>query len=411
MALSGTKSPWRPVLLDAVAKRGSGHTPDKKRPEYWNGRIKWLSLKDSDQLDNLYVVDTAERITPAGVANSSAVEHPAGTVVLSRDAGVGKSAITRDVMAVSQHFMAWQCGPALDNHFLYYWLQYRKPEFERIAIGNTIKTIGLPYFKNLEIPLPPFAEQRAIATALSDVDALLGALDQLIAKKRDIKEVTSQQLLTGETRLPGFSGKWREGRMADVIEALEAGVSVNSVEGDGAFGHEKCILKTSCVLNGRFIEHECKKISARDIARARLNPRGNTLLISRMNTPDLVGQCGYVDSDYPNLFVPDRLWMTRFCQNSDISVRWLSYLLSTPTFKRRIGAAATGTSGSMKNLSQHGFLALSVQFPRAAEQTAIANVLSDMDAELTAIEQRRDKTRLLKQGMMQELLTGRTRLV
>ena len=86
---------WDEVLLDKVAKRGSGHTPDKKYPEYWNGEIKWVSLADSSALDELYIEDTSAKITPQGIANSSAVLHPAGTVILSRDAGVGKSAIMR----------------------------------------------------------------------------------------------------------------------------------------------------------------------------------------------------------------------------------------------------------------------------------------------------------------------------
>src|SRR5207248_499638 len=99
---------WEVTLLDSVAKRGSGHTPDKAHPEYWGGQIKWISLQDSDRLDRLYIYDTAARITPAGIANSSARMHSEGTVVLSRDAGVGKSAIMKDDMAVSQHFMAWK---------------------------------------------------------------------------------------------------------------------------------------------------------------------------------------------------------------------------------------------------------------------------------------------------------------
>ena len=98
---------WEVELLDHVARRGSGHTPSKSHPEYWDGAIKWVSLQDSKKLDRLYIHDTAAKISASGIANSSATEHPAGTVVLSRDAGVGKSAITTDVMAVSQHFMAW----------------------------------------------------------------------------------------------------------------------------------------------------------------------------------------------------------------------------------------------------------------------------------------------------------------
>ena len=209
---------WDEILLDNVAKRGSGHTPDKKHPEYWNGTIKWVSLADSEALDDRYIEETAGKITPEGIANSSAVLYPAGTVILSRDAGVGKSAIMRTEMAVSQHFMAWRCGPRLDNQFLYYWLQSEKSEFERIANGSTIKTIGLPYFRDLKIPLPEIPEQRAIAGALSDVDALIGALDQLIAKKRDLKQAAMQQLLTGEKRLPGFRGEWAVKRLGDLVE-------------------------------------------------------------------------------------------------------------------------------------------------------------------------------------------------
>ena len=192
---------WEVVLLDSVAKRGSGHTPDKKHPEYWDGEIKWVSLKDSWQLDRLYIEDTEAKITPLGIANSSAVEHPPGTVVLSRDAGVGKSAITTGVMAVSQHFMAWVCGPRLDNHFLYYWLQQEKPEFERIAIGNTIKTIGLPYFKALQIPLPPVDEQRAISQILVSADQRLFAEEEAQASRRHLKSALMSVLLTGEVRV------------------------------------------------------------------------------------------------------------------------------------------------------------------------------------------------------------------
>lgn len=130
-----------------------------------------------------------------------------------------------------------------------------------------------------------------------------------------------------------------------------------------------------------------------------------------MNTIELVGECGYVDADYPNHYIPDRIWMTRMRPGSVISAKWLSYLLSTDSARERLRGIASGTSGSMKNISKSAFLDLGFPIPSLPEQTAIATVLSDMDAELAALEARRDKTRALKQGMMQELLTGRTRLV
>src|SRR5690606_33067123 len=123
---------WDVVLLDDVAVRGSGHTPSKSISSYWNGGIKWVSLADSHRLDNIYIDETDKEISALGLANSSAVLHPAGTVILSRDAGVGKSAVLSCDMAVSQHFMAWRCGDRLNNLFLYFYLQHEKPKFEAI---------------------------------------------------------------------------------------------------------------------------------------------------------------------------------------------------------------------------------------------------------------------------------------
>ncbi|NYT60630.1 restriction endonuclease subunit S [Alcaligenaceae bacterium] len=192
---------WDALLLDSVARRGSGHTPNKAKQEYWNGGIEWVSLSDSSKLDRLYITNTAKKISKLGVENSSAVIHPSGTVVLSRDAGVGKSAILTKDMAVSQHFMAWVCSKKLDKHFLYYVLQLWKPKFEAIAIGSTIKTIGLPFFKKLQIPIPPLQEQERIAKALSSVDVKIFELEDKHTSIEAIKKALMQDLLTGKVRV------------------------------------------------------------------------------------------------------------------------------------------------------------------------------------------------------------------
>lgn len=281
-----------------------------------------------------------------------------------------------------------------------------------LSSGGAQPFLSLTQIGQIRIPAPPLPEQCAIAEALSDVDALIGSLDQLIAKKRDLKQAAMQQLLTGQTRLPGFQGEWKGRPLGSEIADLEAGVSVNSVDDDlDGDCHTFAVLKTSAVENGVFLPTQCKTIAARDIHRVKLNPRAESILISRMNTIDLVGECGYVVADYPRLFVPDRLWMTRFNAESRVSAKWLSFVLSSTDYRRQLRTIATGTSGSMKNISKRAFLSLQVRFPGQKEQTAIAAVLSDMDAELAALQQRRDKTRALKQAMMQELLTGRTRLI
>lgn len=308
---------------------------------------------------------------------------------------------------------------------------FSEEKFRQSVISNSTVSantnINQDNLKKLVLAYPgSLDEQHTIAQALSDVDALIASLDKLIAKQRHLKTAAMQQLLTGKMRLPGFGeGKsykqtevgiipedWEVNPLSYLIEKLEAGVSVNSIEEDnGEYVHDQSVLKTSSVFNGKFFPNECKKILPKDIRRAKLNPQRGTIIISRMNTPALVGECGYVGEDNSNLFLPDRLWITRFKKDSLIDVRWLAYILNYGAFKKAIKDTATGTSGSMKNIAKEVFLRILVPYPKEKEQRAIATVLSDMDTAIAALETRRAKTQAIKQGMMQELLTGRTRLL
>ena len=193
---------WETALLDEIATRGSGHTPNKKRSDYWNGTLKWVSLADSWRLDRVHISDTDRKITQAGIEGSSAVLHPAGIVLLSRDAGVGKSAIATCEMAVSQHFMCWKCGPQLTNYYLYYWLQYRKREFERIAAGSTIPTIGLRFFQHYRLSVPiDIREQEIIAASLLSTDQRIFRLEDELQALRNVRSALMSVLLTGELRV------------------------------------------------------------------------------------------------------------------------------------------------------------------------------------------------------------------
>lgn len=186
---------WESHKLEELAKRGSGHTPNKQKSQYYNGGIKWVSLADSNKLDEGYIYETKVEISNEGIENSSAALHPAGTVILSRDAGVGKSAILYSEMAVSQHFIAWVCDESkLLNWFLYYVLQVLKPAFERIAVGNTIKTIGLPYFRELCISIPSLEEQQRVADCLTSIDLLITVQSQKLDALKTHKKGLMQQL-------------------------------------------------------------------------------------------------------------------------------------------------------------------------------------------------------------------------
>jgi type I restriction enzyme S subunit len=246
-------------------------------------------------------------------------------------------------------------------------------------------------YSQLPIPVPPLPEQRAIAAALSDVDALLAKLDQFIAKKRDLKQAAMQQLLTGQIRLPGFSGEWEVKRLGDVLRfqvGFPFGSDFFNQEGEGVRLVKNRDLKSDDQIfyfSGKF--DEIFLVKDGDV---------------------LIG----MDGDFlPCLWSKGAALLNqrvgRVVTSPRISALFAYFMLTEPLKAIEYATSAT----TVKHLSHGDVEGIECALPAIEEQTAIATVLSDMDAELAALEARRDKTHSLKQGMMQELLTGRIRLV
>ncbi|CAM3365161.1 MULTISPECIES: restriction endonuclease subunit S [Sphingomonas] len=170
---------WEVRRIKHVARMESGHTPDRKVQAYWEDcDIPWVSLHDTGYLkDHDYISETAQMVNALGIANSSARILPPGVVVFSRDATIGRCAITTRPMAVSQHFIAWVCGQALSAEFLLFCLRSMAGELDRLTAGATLKTIGMPDVRTLTIALPPLSEQHAIAaharSEAEGIDALI----------------------------------------------------------------------------------------------------------------------------------------------------------------------------------------------------------------------------------------------
>lgn len=340
----------------------------------------------------------------------------AGDVVIAMDGSlVGRSfgALSKhDVPALLLQRVARVRSSEVDVSYLKHWICSERFTAHSDAVKTTtaIPHISPGDIRSFKVALPPTTtEQQQIGQALSDADALIDWLEQLLTKKRQIKQGAMQELLTGKRRLPGFEGAWTDGVLGDVVAELVAGVSVNSDPTESGAGVPS-VVKTSALKGGVFDPSERKPIIQADLARATTPLRHDTLLISRMNTPDLVGEVGYVDRAYDWLYLPDRIWMTRMRSSDCVCVRWLGHLLSSAPYKRLIGDTATGTSGSMKNIAKSALLSLPLRFPEVDEQRAIAEGLADMDAEITALAARLTKARALKQAMAQALLTGRIRI-
>jgi type I restriction enzyme S subunit len=269
-------------------------------------------------------------------------------------------------------------------------------------------------FNDVPMPVPSLPEQRAIATALSDVDALLAAQDKLIAKKRDIKQATMQQLLTGKQRLPGFSGVWEVKTLGELF-TFSGGYSASrdqlSVEGHCYlhYGDIHGSSKTSIDTEVDYQDIPKLDIPLKQVSTKSLLKDGDVVFVDA--SEDDAGTSKHVvvvnRNNLP--FISGLHTIVAKSKTDELSYEYRHYCFQTPAIRQQFLFYAVGTKVS--GISKTNIPKLTLPVPSIPEQTAIAAVLSDMDADLAALEQQRDKTRALKQGMMQELLTGRIRLV
>lgn len=246
--------------------------------------------------------------------------------------------------------------------------------------GAIRANIGQSNLRLVVTPVPPLTEQRAIARTLSDVDALIGALDRLIAKKRDVKLAALHQLLTGQTRLHGFDAKWEMKSLATIC-SMKSGEGITADDID------------------EYSQYPCYGGNGVRGFTTRFTHEGSYALVGRQGA-----LCGNVVGVEGRFFASEHAIVVTPSVKTDI--RWLTYILEAMNLNQY------SESSAQPGLSVSKILMLEVIVPPTTdEQTAISAVLTEMDAELIALEQRLAKTRDLKQGMLQELLTGRTRLV
>ena len=238
------------------------------------------------------------------------------------------------------------------------------------------------------------------------MDALLAALDRLIAKQRDLKQAAMQQLLTGQTRLPGFTGKWETKRLGEV--GATYGGLTGKTKADFGDGSAHYISFMNVMTNIVIDCGEFERVKVAPTESQNRVTKGDLLFNGSSETPEEVAMCAVMMGDVPDLFLNSFCFGFRFRERAEADGLFLAYYLRSKEGRELMKSLAQGST--RYNLSKVALLKSPLLLPPLPEQTAIATVLSDMDLELAALEQRRDKTRALKQGMMQELLTGRTRL-
>lgn len=202
---------WSVVRIKWTARMESGHTPDKKVAAYWEDcNIPWVSLHDTGYLKyNDYISSTVQYVNELGIANSSARLLPKGVVVFSRDATIGRCAITTRPMAVSQHFIAWVPSTSVTPEFLLYCLRSMTQELDRLTFGATLKTIGMPDVRGLTIGLPTIAEQIAIIEHVRDtclgIDELVRTAENAVALLQERRAALISEVVTGKIDVRGLA--------------------------------------------------------------------------------------------------------------------------------------------------------------------------------------------------------------
>lgn len=380
--------------LDDIAVRGSGHTPSQRHPEYWDGDVPWLSLADSALLDKGWIKSNKRNITQAGIANSSAVIHPQNTVVLLRDAGVGKSGILGMDMAVSQHFMAWQADEKVLHHrYLYQWLQWMAPEFERMAVGSTVKTIGLAYFKKLVIDLPPLSAQIKIADALQSADVAIEHAESLATHLDDWHQGLMQQLLTGRQRLKGFKGAWSTVRISSFAKDVRA---INTLA--LSLPVLSCTKYAGLVDSLRYFG---KQVFSENTATYKIVRRGQFAYATNHIEEGSIG--------YQNLYDEALISPMYTVFEVDATVvdhRYLYMLLKTEAMRRVFEATTHSSVDRRGSLRWPEFAKLKVTLPPMPEQQRVIEVIEAAQEAVTLAKERLQALQQQKSALLQRLLSG-----
>ncbi|WP_138432394.1 restriction endonuclease subunit S [Winogradskyella algicola] len=378
---------------DVLTGFSSGMTPYRGNPEFYKGKIPWIT---SGELKYNIIRDTEEKITNEAVVKTNLKLLPVGTFLMAitglEAAGTrGSCGVTGIEATTNQSCMALfpLAGKILTEYLYHFYVQYGNLLAFKFCQGTKQQSYTGKIAKILPINLPPtLKEQKAIATALSDVDALISNLEELITKKKAIKQGAMQQLLTppqkGGKRLPGFNEEWTEKTLGEIIK-LDKGEQLNRdrLSSSGAYP----------VINGG-VEPSgyCEK----------WNRRENTITISEGGN-----SCGYVN------LLKTKFWSGGHCytlqlKTPEVNQQYLYLFLKY--MENSIMSLRVGSG--LPNIQKGRLVLFHCSYPiDVKEQKAIAEILSDMDTEIELLEIKKAKYQTLKQGMMQELLTGKTRLV
>jgi type I restriction enzyme S subunit len=368
-----------------------------RKPYLGNRSVQWGHIDVSD-LDMIKLTD--------GDIRKYRLQR--GDLLVCEGGDIGRAAIWQDQLeecyfqkALHRLRPRGDYSSVLMRYLLEY---YAKTGFlVNFATQTSIAHLPKDKFVTVPLPLPPFHEQQAIAAALSDADGVVAGLERVIAKKRLIKQGAMQDLLTARRRLPGFSGEWEVKRLGELGQFFKgSGVRKDKAKS----GVLPCVRYGELyTVHHDVVRHFTSHISEEVAQTACKVRRGDILFAGSGETKEEIGKCAAVDHDGPVYAGGDIVGFRPV--NADGI--FLSYLLNAPAAQKQ--KASRGQGDAVVHISASALSEIQISLPSGDEQRAISGVLEDMDADIQALESRLTKARAVKEGMMQNLLTGRVRLV
>lgn len=392
---------WEVKKIGEVATICGGGTPSTNVANYWGGKINWFTPAEISE-ESGYVFSSERKITEEGLKNSSAKLLPKGSVLLTTRATIGNRAIAGCEVCTNQGFQSL-IPKDIYNIFLYYNIATIVQDMRTEASGSTFLEISGKKLSEIQFIVPPSTEQTRIATALSDIDDLIATTKKLIEKKRNIKEGAMQELLSGKRRLPGFTEEWVEGIVSEnVVFYKGTGLSKSKLVPNGKY---PCILYGEIFTTYNYEVIQC--VSHTNSNEGTPSVKGDVLMPASTTTKgiDLAKAVCLYEDDV--LLGGDIIIMRN--DFGKFYPLFFSYYI-TEIMPKQVEEVAQGTTIIHLQPSKLG--KLSIRIPTdLKEQKAIADVLSDMESEIQVLEKRLAKYKDLKQGMMQQLLTGKIRLI
>ena len=411
--MTGTRSAaeWKTVRAGDIGRFGSGSGFPVRYQGRTEGDYPFFKVSDMNRDGNdVFLVRSANYITDHTRQVLGAVAFPAKSIVFAKVGAavfLDRKRILVQPSCLDNNMAAFvPTDERVDPSFVYFLLLTIR--FSAFASTTALPALSGAALSGIQLSLPPLREQRAIAAVLSDVDELIGSLEALIAKKRAIKQAAMQDLLAGRTRLPGFAGKWRTVRLGEV-GATYGGLAGKTAADFGA-GNARYVSFLDVLEKVVLIWREFDRVRVSEAEAQNRVARDDLLFNATSETPDELAMGSVVALDGAD----HELYLNSFCFGFRVADReycdpfFLGYWSRGFPGRKAVRALAQGAT--RYNLSKNRFLELGLALPPLAEQRAITGVLSDMDAEIAALERRLDKTRAIKQGVMQQLLSGSIRL-